>query len=87
MVDELTLIPNSKDKIIIYPNPSKDLINIEINNKKKKDWCFYIVDVNGLIIMKEKRNTIDVSSLSNGNYVIYGAKGNRYVEGVHLIKK
>ena len=87
MVDELTLMPYLKNELIIYPNPVIDVINIEIDKKNPKDWCFYIVDVNGLIIIKEKRNTIDVSSLSNGNYVIYGVKGNRFLEGVHLIKK
>ena len=87
MVDELTLMPYLKNELIIYPNPVNDVINIEIDKKNPKDWCFYIVDVNGLIIIKEKRNTIDVSSLSNGNYVIYGVKGNRFLEGVHLIKK
>ena len=87
MVEELTPSSNLNNELIVYPNPSNNKITLLLNNAIPKDWSFYVVDINGLIIIQEKGNIIDVSSLTNGNYVIYGVKEGEYLEGIKLIKK
>lgn len=59
----------SLESVKVYPNPSKDFINIELP-KDIKDFNVEITDMNGrLIINKQNEKKINVSSLANGVYL------------------
>ena len=60
---------HSLESVKVYPNPSKDFINIELP-KDIKDFHVEITDMNGrLIINKQNEKKINVSSLANGAYL------------------
>lgn len=60
---------HSLESVKVYPNPSKDFINIELP-KDIKDFYVEITDMNGrLIINKQNEKKINVSSLANGVYL------------------
>ncbi|UFH33234.1 T9SS type A sorting domain-containing protein [Chryseobacterium sp. C-71] len=58
----------AETKIILYPNPASDFIKINTN----KDVEVKIYSVNGALVKQGKtiNKTLDVSDLSNGNYII-----------------
>jgi len=76
-----------KNELSIYPNPSQNVINIKIDKQVPIGWSFYIVDINGLIVIKEHESIIDISVLSNGSYIIYAAKETEYLDGIKFIKQ
>jgi Leucine-rich repeat (LRR) protein len=59
-------------KLNIYPNPSDDIINIEIENKNNATIEIY--DVNGTLIFSKALNSesekIDISGFSGGIYLV-----------------
>ncbi|RMZ60102.1 T9SS C-terminal target domain-containing protein [Chryseobacterium nematophagum] len=60
---------NSLENIKIYPNPVKDLLNIELPHKVN-DFTFEITDLLGHSLIKEKNVTqINTSKLINGAYI------------------
>lgn len=62
-------ISNDKTELSIYPNPVKDVLNIQSKNQIVKAEIY---DVNGRILVSTslKGNSINVSELSKGNYII-----------------
>ncbi|WP_326983454.1 M28 family peptidase [Chryseobacterium sp. MYb264] len=61
---------NKLEALKIYPNPAKDILNIEIPDSKIKDFRFEITDLSGRVILQRNNETkIDVSSLSKGAYL------------------
>ena len=60
---------NKLESIKIYPNPAKDLLNLEIP-KEIKNFSFEIKDMSGrLISAHENETNINVSKLSSGVYL------------------
>lgn len=60
---------NSLENVRIYPNPTKDNLNIELPYKVN-DFSFEITDMVGHTLIKEVNETkIDTSSLANGAYI------------------
>ena len=58
-------------KIFIYPNPSKDKINIKINAVDTEQFYIRLTDVLGKEIMYDKLKTeLDISTLENGIYFL-----------------
>lgn len=62
-------ISNDKAELSIYPNPVKDVLNIQSKNQIVKAEIY---DINGRILVSTslKGNSINVSELSKGNYII-----------------
>ena len=59
----------SENEIEVYPNPAGDEININLSEKNN----FHVEILNTLgeiLLVKENKNTIDVSSLSQGMYFL-----------------
>ena len=60
-------ITNYKDNILIYPNPARDIVNIsgaDIANVKVFN------NMGQLILTQQNTNSIDVSELTNGIYIL-----------------
>lgn len=87
MVDEFSLYPDSTINISIYPNPANIELNITLNIKDNDEWQFYIVDMNGLVIMKDWNLKIDIANLIPGTYILYGVLNGSYTLGEKFIKK
>lgn len=69
--DTLSLENSFTDELVIYPNPAKDVLNI--NALDVNDSMIYtIFDITGKRIMNSKlqSSTIDVSHLAPGNYIL-----------------
>lgn len=61
--------PNKLESIKIYPNPAKDILNLEIP-AEVKNFSFEIKDASGRLISTHQNETaINVSKLSNGVYL------------------
>ena len=60
--------PSLDNSIVIYPNPTNDILNVSKNGK----YNYKIIDVNGRIIKlgKIENKTISTSEISNGIYII-----------------
>jgi aminopeptidase YwaD len=65
------VLPENSDFIQMYPNPAKNLINIQIK-KQYKNIDLLIMDITGKtirhIILKSDENEIDISNLIKGQY-------------------
>ncbi len=72
---------NTSININVFPNPSKNIINVDLENVSGKKLKFSIVDANGKLqkngVIKSETYQIDISDLSNGLYTlsIYDKKG------------
>ncbi|MBK7467428.1 MAG: T9SS type A sorting domain-containing protein [Saprospiraceae bacterium] len=61
------LQPKFYNSILVTPNPSKDLINIEFD----ENAVFHIYNQSGQFILSTKDKTIDISNFTSGVYSIY----------------
>ncbi len=58
------------ESLKIYPNPTKDFINIEMLNSSLKNYTFTISDLNGKTVIKsENSKKIDISKIGKGVYI------------------
>jgi hypothetical protein len=62
---------NFSDKISLYPNPTSGIINISGASLYGKQFSIQVIDQLGKIVQTMyNANTIDISSMPNGNYFI-----------------
>jgi hypothetical protein len=61
-------IEPSTSEITIYPNPSKDYINISVENAEIKNVQIY--NLTGKLVKQEKSNKININDLPVGMYII-----------------
>lgn len=63
---------DSNEVFSIYPNPTKNILNLILNNQNNANASLY--DINGRLILKRKlenkTSTIDLSSLNTGIYIL-----------------
>jgi aminopeptidase YwaD len=65
--DEKTV--NNLETVKIYPNPAKDLLNVELP-KDVKNFSLEISDMNGrLVLNKQNEVKVNISGLANGVYM------------------
>ena len=67
---------NKYQEINVYPNPSNDLINIQLNSKINK---VEVYDLNGCLVLVGEGAEINIQSLYNGMYILKAITG----EGVY----
>ena len=79
---EIVESTNSAFELKIYPNPSKNNLNIELNNKVYNEFKFEIINILGESIsvsnnpfIVENKCNIDISSLKNGVYILKTSSG------------
>lgn len=63
-------VPNSHEQIIVFPNPTTDLLNINYNHNSLGQLEFVITDLRGNKIMRTPSQNIDVSQFNSGVYFI-----------------
>ncbi|MCC6692762.1 MAG: T9SS type A sorting domain-containing protein, partial [Chitinophagaceae bacterium] len=65
---------NIKKLVRLYPNPATTYLNTEVKSNTAKPVYYFIYDVAGRLILKEKSfrdiTTIEVSALKAGTYII-----------------
>ncbi|MFD2915272.1 FG-GAP-like repeat-containing protein [Psychroserpens luteus] len=73
----LSLENSFVNDLVIYPNPTKDVLKIS-STESLQDAIYTIFDINGKRVMNSKlnQNTIDVSTLNTGNYILRIVSGN-----------
>ena len=73
----------------IFPNPSRDFLNITINGSKSKDVKYTIMNTLGKIIYQQtgtfKRHQINIENLSTGNYFLILEQDN-YLTSKEFVK-
>lgn len=78
---------NSKDMVQLYPNPSRNYVNIQYDEFRKGDR-YHVLDSNGREVSSGKlkgiSNSVDISGLQSGMYTIHikTKKGNSYIKFV-----
>jgi len=67
---EESLISRKLESIEFYPNPTKNVLNLKIDDSIK-NFTFEITDMNGsrILVSKENINHIDISDLKSGVYL------------------
>ncbi|WP_374465632.1 T9SS type A sorting domain-containing protein [Chryseobacterium sp.] len=75
---------DKKHKAVIFPNPAKDIVKIKNESVLLKAE---ILDMNGRKVLETASETIDVSALSTGVYMIRMTFGNGKTETQQLIRK
>lgn len=66
-------IVNSKSKIYIYPNPTKNFITIQNEENTTENFEYKIVDLTSRIVKNGNskfNEQINIESLTSGNYII-----------------
>jgi hypothetical protein len=64
----MTTQETTKNKISVYPNPVKDILTIK--NEQLKIKSAKIFDMNGKLVKVFSGNSVDVSDLQKGNYLL-----------------
>jgi hypothetical protein len=88
----MTEIDGIKSSMSIYPNPSKDYVELYIANQFNEDITYYLSDIYGNILEQNKiyctellfKQPINTSYLKNGCYFIT-VKGNQIQETKKII--
>jgi len=61
---------NLLESVKVYPNPAKNILNIELPNHIK-DFHVEITDISGKLVLKsDNQKEINVSGVNSGNYVV-----------------
>lgn len=81
---------NSLSQINVYPNPSKDIFTIDLQNSNT-ETDYELISVNGSLIMKgkfkTKINRIDLSSKPNGIYILKLMNDKATIKTIKLSKQ
>lgn len=65
-------------KVLVYPNPVAEVLNLQINGLNSETVAFQIFDVLGTLVLQQTKTSayrifkIEVSQLKSGNYFIKG---------------
>ena len=69
--------PSPLDEVLVYPNPSDGLFNIELQSNQSADIEISVYDVRGRIIFEDRydntiqfKQTIDLSQVNSGIYIM-----------------
>jgi hypothetical protein len=94
---EITVITDNQniDKsaiaVRIYPNPTSNFLNIDINNPQLTDLNFKLIDVNGKVlnILKQESNQIifNMTNLISGTYFINVYELEKEIKVFKIVKK
>ena len=89
-IDEETL---GEEAVFVYPNPTKEFINVEFSGLNDENISIEIIDVFGKVVQKENRKNenqifnLNVSSLAAGYYVLKISSGNSVIQKKIIISE
>lgn len=69
----ISSVAKNENRLIIYPNPSNNIITIQDIENSQNNFIYKIVDLTGRIIKKGKstfNGELNISALNTGNYII-----------------
>ncbi len=76
--------------IMAYPNPTKDYLELKIENEKLKDLSVQLYDMNGKLLQNEKitgnQTSIVMSNLVPATYFVKVVQGNKEIKTFKIIK-
>lgn len=79
--------------LILYPNPARGILNLQVKNMNKEDLSVEIVNLNGQVVYHKQyknagqfENTIDVSNYTNGIYFVKVQNANELKTGKIIIQ-
>ena len=82
---------NDKDKFRVFPNPSVDFINVELESLTSKGVIYSLVDANGKEvkdgISQSNKFVIDFSGIAQGVYFLKVKSATEGFGGVYRIEK
>lgn len=92
-IDESNFVNNlKKNSIKVYPNPSRDFINIEFDNQFDSSLLIEIYTINGIIVYRNNIDRdslyeqIDISNLPKGIYLL-SIKTKGKIEKIKIVKE
>ena len=70
--ETLGLPSTASDDMILFPNPTKQFLNVNMNVIGSERAIYTVFDITGRRVLNNRllSNTIDVSMLSSGNYIL-----------------
>ena len=80
-------VPATPGKFKIYPNPAQSYVTIDLGQDSNNDVTVFIYDITGKLVMQNllRGNTLDVSGLFGGLYIVKLAGKNINVQPVKLL--
>ena len=68
VVGDTDAFANEQSDLLIYPNPSSEMIHI---SGATNGEAIYIYDISGALVLKSMVNDIDITDLEQGMYYLY----------------
>lgn len=77
--------------IVVFPNPTKDFINLKVENNDTKGLYYVLFDLNGEKLLSgefsDLTEQINFSEYTSGTYFIKILQNNKQVKSFQIIKK
>ena len=81
--------PTTSDKLSVYPNPTNDILNVELFSPVT-NGVLTLIDVNGKVVLSQAVTgaaaKIDLSQLAAGNYILRLVENGKASAGIQVIK-
>jgi hypothetical protein len=77
---------DKRQKIVVYPNPTRDLINIDAGTYEGK-IDLKLHDIAGKVVLSETGKTLSMNRLENGTYLLEVYNANDYLPNIFRIVK
>ena len=89
------VLDNKKREVEIFPNPSSGIINVRFNNTQSNNIRIRIINMSGMVMSSHLFNNInllfqtklDLTTLPNGSYILYGTDGKQSFSNKFIINK
>ncbi|WP_062058668.1 GEVED domain-containing protein [Aquimarina longa] len=78
----------SDNKIIVYPNPALDYIQVKLRNSKAENLTYRIISIFGQVVKRGKLNggNISIYDIQSGTYILEVDNGQKLIK-TRLVKK
>lgn len=77
----LSTADNIFNQMVVYPNPTKGILNVNLNTLTESETQYTIYDIQGRMILSKKSNasveTLNIENFASGIYVLSVENGNK----------